>query len=161
MIRPPTPSDVPAIRGLICELAAYEKLSHACIATDELLTQHLFGPDRAAEALVALDANTVIGYAIFFKTFSTFLARPGIFLEDLFVQPAHRGRGHGKAMLRHLAQLALSRGYARVEWSVLDWNTPSIGFYQSLGAQPMEEWTMFSLTGDALEPFAEGVDKAP
>src|SRR5437762_7602973 len=154
MIRPATPSDVSAIRGLICELAAYEKLSHACIATDELLTQHLFGPDRAAEALVALDANTVVGYAIFFKTFSTFLARPGIFLEDLFVQPAHRGQGHGKAMLRHLAQLALTRGYARVEWSVLDWNTPSIGFYQSLGAQALNEWTMFRLTGEALQAFA-------
>jgi len=159
MIRPATPSDVPAIRGLICELAAYEKLSHACIATDELLTQHLFGPDGAAEALVAQEAGTVVGYAIFFKTFSTFLARPGIYLEDIYVQPAHRGRGHGKAMLRHLAQLALTRGYGRVEWSVLDWNTPSIGFYKSLGAVPMDEWTIFRLTGDALQAFAKSAPK--
>jgi len=157
MIRPATPADVPAILGLIRELAAYENLSAACIATEELLQKHLFGTadNRAAESLVATIDNTVVAYAIYFKTFSTFLAKPGIYLEDIYVQPAHRRKGIGKAMLKHLAQLAIERGYGRVEWSVLDWNTPSINFYKSLGAVPMDEWTMFRLTGDALTKFAE------
>ena len=153
MIRPATPADIPAILALIRQLAAYEHLSHACIATESLLAQHLLGPDRAAEALVAeLDTptgKTIVAYAIFFKTFSTFLALPGIYLEDLYVQPHHRRQGIGKALLRHLAQIALTRGYGRIEWSVLDWNTPSIEFYKSLGAVPLNEWTMFRLTGDA------------
>lgn len=155
MIRPTTPSDVPVILALIRELAAYENLTHACVATESLLREHLFGSDRVAEALVAETDGTVVGYAIFFKTFSTFLARPGIYLEDIYVQPAHRGQGFGKALLRHLAQLAISRGYGRIEWSVLDWNTPSIEFYKSLGALPLDEWTMFRLTGAALQKFAE------
>ena len=154
MIRSATPADVPAILALIRELAEYEHLSHACVATVELLTRHLFGADRAAEALVAEEAGQVVGYALHFQTFSTFLGRPGIYLEDLYVQPAHRGRGIGKAMLRHLAQLAVERGYGRVEWSVLDWNAPSIAFYKSLGAVPLDEWTMYRLTGDALQAFA-------
>jgi len=153
-IRPATPSDVPAILGLIRELAEYEHLTHACIATEALLTEHLFGPERAAEALVAEREQKVVAYALYFKTFSTFLARPGIYLEDLYVQPAHRRQGIGKALLRHLAKIATTCGYGRVEWSVLDWNSPSIAFYKSLGALPLEEWTMFRLTGEALEAFA-------
>ena len=154
-IRPATPADVPAILGLIRELAAYEKLSHVCVATEDLLTAHLFGPERAADSLVALVDGAVVGYAIYFKTFSTFLARPGIYLEDIYVQPAHRGKGIGKSMLKRLAQLAVERGYGRVEWSVLDWNAPSIAFYKSLGAVPLDEWTMMRLTGDALTAFAK------
>ncbi len=153
MIRPAAESDAPAILSLIRELAEYEHLTHACVATEELLSRHLFGGDRAAEALVAEENGAVVGYAIFFKTFSTFLALPGIYLEDIYVQPAHRGRGIGKAMLRQIARIAIERGYGRVEWSVLDWNTPSIEFYKRLGAAPLEDWTMFRLTGEALKQF--------
>ena len=123
------------------------------MATEELLRRHLFGADRAAEALIAEVEGTVVAYAIFFKTFSTFLALPGIYLEDIYVQPVHRGKGIGKAMLRELARIAVERGYGRVEWSVLDWNAPSIAFYKALGAAPLEEWTMFRLTGEALKKF--------
>ncbi|HVT80019.1 MAG TPA: GNAT family N-acetyltransferase [Phycisphaerae bacterium] len=157
MIRPATESDVPAILGLLRELAEYEKLSHACVATEELLRQHLFGPEKAAEVIVAeLDAGTrqIVGYALFFKSFSTFLARPGLYLEDIYVQPQHRNQGIGKSMLRRLAQIAVERNYGRVEWCVLDWNAPSIAFYKSLGAFPMDEWTLYRLTGDALQQFA-------
>ncbi len=158
MIRPATESDAPAILALIRELAEYEKLSNACVATEELLRQNLFGKDRAAEALVAeIDAagkKQIVGYALFFKSFSTFLARPGLYLEDIYVQPPHRGRGIGKSMLRTIAQLAVERGYGRVEWCVLNWNAPSIAFYQSLGAFPMDEWTTYRLTDEALQNFA-------
>jgi GNAT superfamily N-acetyltransferase len=154
MIRPAEPSDVPAILSLIRELAEYEHLADACIASEDLLKKHLFGPDRAAEALVAIDGTAVVGYAIYFKTFSTFLALPGIYLEDLFVQPAHRGRGLGKGLLRELARIATTRGYGRVEWSVLNWNAPAITFYESLGAKPLDDWTMYRLTGEALRAFA-------
>lgn len=154
MIRAALPSDVPAILSLIRELADYEHLSDACIATEELLERHLFGGDRAAEALVATVEEAVVGYAIFFKTFSTFLALPGIYLEDIYVRPAYRRRGLGKQMLQTIARLAVSRGYGRVEWSVLDWNAPSINFYKSLGALPLEEWTMMRLTGEGLRRFA-------
>jgi len=167
LIRPATESDVPAILALIRELAEFEKLSHACIATEDLLARHLFGKngtERVAEALVAEDSaqppapgaqQSVVAYAIFFKTFSTFLALPGIYLEDIYVQPAHRRRGVGKAMLKRLAALAVERGYGRVEWSVLDWNAPAIAFYRSIGATPLDEWTMFRLTGSALSAFAQ------
>jgi len=159
MIRSAIPADVPAILALIRELAAYEKLTHACVATEELLSQHLFGPDRAAEALIAeiitpTEAQCIIGYAIFFKTFSTFLARPGFYLEDIYVQPKYRGQGHGTAMLRHLAQLAVARNYGRLEWTCLDWNAPSLAFYQSIGADNLKEWQLHRLTGGALEKFA-------
>jgi GNAT superfamily N-acetyltransferase len=154
MIRAARRSDVPAILSLIRELADYEHLSDACIATDELLARHLFDADRAAEAMVATVDEAVVGYAIFFKTFSTFLALPGIYLEDVYVQPEHRRRGLGKLMLQEIARLAVSRGYGRLEWSVLDWNTPSINFYKSLGALPLEEWTMMRLTGEGLKEFA-------
>lgn len=153
MIRPARESDVPAMLALIRELADYEHLSDKCIATEDLLRRHLFGPDRAAEALIAEYDETVVAYAIYFKTFSTFLALPGIYLEDIYVQPAHRRRGIGKQMLQEIARLAVRRGYGRVEWSVLDWNTPSINFYKSLGAFAMEDWTMMRLTGDALQKF--------
>jgi len=155
MIRPATPADVPAILALIRELAAYEKLSRACIATEELLGTHLFGPERAAEALVAEEDGGVVGYAVFFKTFSTFLGRPGIYLEDIYVQPGRRRKGIGKALLREVARMAAVRGYGRVEWSVLDWNVPSIEFYKALGAVGLEEWTMMRLTGAALAKFAQ------
>lgn len=153
MIRPARESDVPAMLALIRELADYEHLSDKCIATEDLLRRHLLGPDRAAEALIAEYDETVVAYAIYFKTFSTFLALPGIYLEDIYVQPAHRRRGIGKQMLQEIARLAVRRGYGRVEWSVLDWNTPSINFYKSLGAFAMEDWTMMRLTGDALQKF--------
>jgi GNAT superfamily N-acetyltransferase len=156
--RPATPSDIPALLALIRELAAYEHLSHACTATEDALREHLFGPRPAAETLVAEIATagtkSIVAYAIFFTTFSTFLARPGIFLEDLYVQPAHRRQGLGKALLQHLAHLALQRGCARLEWSVLNWNAPALAFYQSLGAAPLSDWTMMRLTGPALQSFA-------
>jgi GNAT superfamily N-acetyltransferase len=159
-IRPAEARDMGAILGLIRELAEYEHLTAACVATEELLRRHLTGPERVAEALVAEAGaaavpGTIVGYAIYFKTFSTFLALPGIWLEDLYVQPAFRARGIGKALLRTLAQMAVEKGYGRVEWSVLDWNEPSIAFYQSLGAVGLNEWTMFRLTGEALGTFAQ------
>jgi len=153
MVRPATTEDVSAILALIRELAAYEHLTHACVATEELLRRHLFGADRAAEALVAEVDGAVVAYAIYFKTYSTFLALPGIYLEDIYVQVVHRRKGIGKAMLRELARIAVERGYGRVEWSVLDWNTPSIEFYKKLGAVPLDDWTMFRLTGEALKKF--------
>jgi GNAT superfamily N-acetyltransferase len=156
MIRPSTPADVPAILGLLREFAAYEKLSHACVATEADFLTHLFGTNPAAEAMVAEVGGAIVGYALWFRSFSTFLARPGIYLEDVYVQPAHRNRGIGKAFLRHLAQLAVERHYGRVEWAVLDWNTPSIAFYKSLGAEPLNDWTLFRLTGESLKQFASG-----
>ncbi|MGN6368033.1 MAG: GNAT family N-acetyltransferase [Phycisphaerae bacterium] len=154
MIRPATESDIPAILSLLRELADYEKLSHACIATEAGFRTHLFGPNPAAEAMVAVVDNHTVGYALWFRTFSTFLAKPGIYLEDVYVQPAHRGKGIGKSFLKHLATLAIARNYGRVEWSVLKWNAPSIAFYKSIGALPLEEWEMMRLTGDALKHFA-------
>jgi GNAT superfamily N-acetyltransferase len=155
MIREAAPSDIPVILSLIRELADYEHLSHACVASEELLAKHLFGADRAAEALVAEEAGRVVGYAVYFKTYSTFVGRPGLFLEDIYVQPVHRRHGIGKALLQRVAQLAAERGYGRMEWSVLDWNAPSIAFYRSLGAVALDDWTMFRLTGAALREFAE------
>ena len=134
------------IRGL----ADYEKLSHAVTATEDQLRQTLFGPRPAAEVLLAFRDNECAGFALFFPNYSTFLAKPGIYLEDLFVKPHARGKGLGLALLTELARLAVERGCGRVEWSVLDWNEPSIGFYKKLGAVPMDEWTIFRLTGDAL-----------
>lgn len=150
LVRSATPADVPLLVSLIRELAEYERLSHECVATEPDLRRHLFGPRPAAEALVGELAGRPEGFALFFTSFSTFLCRPGIYLEDIYVRPASRGRGLGKALLRELARLALQRGCGRVEWSVLDWNTPSIEFYRSLGAVPMSDWTVFRLSGDAL-----------
>ena len=150
MIRAATEADVTAILAMIRELAEYEHLEHACVASEELLRANLFGRERAAEALVAEVEARVVAYAIWFKTFSTFLARPGIYLEDLYVRPAFRRQGLGKGLLRELALIAVGRGYGRVEGSVLKWNAPAIEFYRALGAVPLEDWTMMRLTGEAL-----------
>ncbi len=153
-IRAAREQDVPTILGFIRELAEYEKLSHEVVATEAMLRQHLFGARPVAEVLIAeLDAKPV-GFALFFHNFSTFLGRPGIYLEDLYVQPHARGRGIGKAMLVRIGKLAVERGCGRVEWSVLDWNEPSIQFYRKLGAVPMSDWTVFRVAGDALTRLA-------
>lgn len=150
MIRPASSGDVPSIAHLIRALAEYEKLAH-CVVLDEAdLRDHLFGPRPYAEVLIAEDEGKVVGFALFFHNYSTFLGKPGIYLEDLFVLPEFRGRGHGKALLVELAKLATARDCGRVEWSVLNWNTPAIEFYKSLGAQAMDEWMVYRLTGTAL-----------
>ncbi len=154
MLRPATPEDVPAIARLIRALAEYEKLSHQVVLQEEDLARHLFGERPHAEVLLAQDAGAVVGFALFFPTYSTFLARPSLYLEDLFVLPEFRGRGHGRALFTRLAQLALERGCGRFEWSVLDWNAPAIAFYESFGARPQQEWTVFRLTGEALTALA-------
>ena len=154
MIRPATPADLPVIVKLIRDLAEYERLSDKVTLDEARLRDHLFGPRPYCEVLLAEDAGRVVGFALFFHNYSTFLAKPGLYLEDLFVEPAERGKGHGKALLVALARLAVERGCGRVEWAVLDWNEPSINFYKSLGANPEDEWTVFRLTGDALAKLA-------
>jgi GNAT superfamily N-acetyltransferase len=154
MIRPATPDDVPSIARLIRELAEYERLLDRVVLKESDLREHLFGHKRYAEVLLAEDAGRVVGFALFFHNYSTFRGKPGIYLEDLFVEPAHRGKGHGKALLAALAKLAVERDCARVEWSVLNWNTPSIEFYTALGAQPMDEWTVYRVTDEALVRLA-------
>jgi GNAT superfamily N-acetyltransferase len=154
MIRPATSADLPTIARLIRALAEYERLADRVVFEEELLRQHLFGPRPYAEVLLAEDDDLVVGFALFFHSFSTFLGRPGIYLEDLFVEPAYRGHGHGKALLIALARLAVERGCGRVEWAVLDWNEPSIRFYQSLGAFPNSDWIVYRLHGSALESLA-------
>ena len=149
-IRAAERGDTALILELIRGLAEYEKLSHEVVATPELLEKWLFGERPVAEVLIAEWEGLPRGFALFFHNFSTFLGRPGFYLEDLYVQPEFRGRGIGKALLLRLARLAVERGYGRVEWSVLDWNEPAIQFYKSLGAKPMDEWTVFRLTGDGL-----------
>ena len=156
MIRPATPADVPAVAKLIRGLAEYEKLAQACVLTEADLHKHLFGARKYAEVLLAEDAGAVVGFALFFHSYSTFRSAPGLYLEDLFVVPEARGKGHGKALLVALAKLAVERGCARVEWSVLNWNEPSIEFYEALGAQPMDEWTVYRLTDEALAQLAAG-----
>ena len=150
MIRFATPDDLPTIVALIRGLAEYERLADAVVVQEATLRDYLFGSRPYAEVLLAEQASEVVGFALFFHTFSTFLGRPGLYLEDIFVRPEHRGRGHGKAMLAALARLAIDRGSGRLEWSVLDWNEPSIGFYRALGAVPMDEWTVYRLTGESL-----------
>ncbi|QJX00313.1 GNAT family N-acetyltransferase [Frigoriglobus tundricola] len=154
MIRPATPADVPVIAQLIRDLAEYERLLHAVVLTETDLRTHLFGPRPYAEVLLAEDDGAVVGFALFFHNYSTFRAKPGIYLEDLFVVPEARGKGFGKALLAALAKLAVDRDCCRVEWSVLNWNAPSIAFYQSLGATPMNEWTVYRLTDGALRKLA-------
>lgn len=146
--------DVPAILGFIRALAAYEEMEDEVVATEELLREWLF-ERRAAEVLLALEDGVPVGFALFFGNFSTFLGRGGIYLEDLFVRPSYRGRGYGSALLRRLAKIAVERGCGRLEWSCLDWNRPSIDFYLSRGAQPMEDWTVYRLTGDRLLVMAQ------
>jgi GNAT superfamily N-acetyltransferase len=145
---------VPTILTLIRELAVYERLEHEVVATPERLHAALFGPRAHVECVLAEQAAEVVGFALFFHNFSTFLARSGIYLEDLYVRPEARGAGIGKALLAHLAELAVERGCGRLEWSVLDWNEPAIRFYRSLGAVAMDEWTVFRVTGDALRTLA-------
>jgi GNAT superfamily N-acetyltransferase len=154
MIRPATAADVPTIARLIRALAEYEKLAHVVDFDEARLRQHLFGPRPFAEVLLAEDGGQVVGYALFFHNYSTFHGCPTVFLEDLFVEPAHRGKGHGKALLAAVARLAVERGCARLEWTVLKWNEPSIQFYNSLGAAPLDEWTIYRLNGDALAALA-------
>lgn len=146
--------DTPVILNFIRGLAEYEKLSHECVATEDSLRSTLFGPRPYAEVLLIEEDGAAHGFALFFHNYSTFLAKPGIYLEDLFVDPAQRGKGYGKALLVKLAEIAVDRGCGRLEWSVLDWNQPSIDFYLSLGARPMDEWTVYRVDGDALETLA-------
>ena len=154
VIRPASPGDVLQILGFIRELAAYEKLEHQVVATEALIAEHLFGPQPAAEVVIAELDTVPVGFALFFRNFSTFLGRPGIFLEDLYVQPQARGRGVGRALLVHLAGLAVARGAGRLDWNVLDWNEPAIAFYRKLGATVLPDWRTCRLTGDALAALA-------
>ena len=153
-IRSATEADVPLILQFIRDLAIYEKLEHKVIATEETVRRTLFGNPRFAEVVFAEVDGKEAGFALFFHNYSTFLAQAGIYLEDLYVKPESRGRGIGKALLAHLAKLAKERGCGRVEWAVLDWNTPSINFYKSIGAIPLSDWIVFRLTGEALEKLA-------
>ncbi len=153
-IRPAAREDVPVIYSFVCELAEYEKLSHAVVAAESDMDEALFGENPVAECIVMEYEGRSVGFALFFRSFSTFVGRPGIYLEDLYVQPEMRGKGMGRAMLTHLAKLAVERGCGRLEWSVLNWNESAIGFYKSLGAVPMDEWTVFRMTGESLERFA-------
>jgi GNAT superfamily N-acetyltransferase len=154
MIRPARVEDIPAIHQLVCELAEYERARHEVEATVDQLRDALFGADPAAFAHVAeqetADGAQVTGFALWFLNFSTWRGLHGIYLEDLYVRPESRGAGHGRALLAELARICVERGYGRLDWSVLDWNAPSIGFYRSLGAVALDEWSVFRLTGDAL-----------
>lgn len=150
--------DVPDILRFIRELARYEKLEHEVEATEEALNVHLFGPRPAAEVVFVEEDGERSGFALFFHDFSTFLAKPGIYLEDLYIRPEKRGRGLGTALLAHLARLALERGCGRLEWWVLDWNEEAIGFYRSLGAEPMTDWTVQRVSGEALAALASAGD---
>ena len=150
-IRPAELDDVPEIFVLIKELADYERLLDQVIATEELLEETLFGENSNVEVLLAYDENHILGFALYFRTFSTFLGRPGIYLEDLFVREFARGKGIGEALLRRLAKYALEMEGGRLEWAVLDWNEPAISFYKKMGAVPLDEWTTFRLTGEKLK----------
>ena len=161
-IEPAREGDVPLILDLIKGLAVYEKLEDQVVATEDGLRASLFGPHPAAEVVLAYVASgfsrtsdEAVGFALFFHNFSTFLGTRGLYLEDLFVRPEWRGRGAGRALLTHLAKIAAERACGRFEWSVLDWNEPAIKFYKGLGAKPMDEWTIFRVTGDALSALAE------
>jgi len=154
MIRPARPEDVPAILSLIRALARYEKLEHEVVGTEADLREHLFGTPPRAEVALVEDGGDVAAFALFFPNYSTFLCKPGLYLEDLFVLPEHRRKGYGKALLGHLARLAVERGCGRFEWAVLDWNEPAIGFYRSLGARMQDDWRIFRVTGEALERLA-------
>jgi GNAT superfamily N-acetyltransferase len=149
-LRTATLADVPVILRCIRGLAEYERLGHECIATEELVRDSLFGDAPAVQVVLAMAGDEPAGFALWFRNYSTFLARPGIYLEDLFVFPAFRERGIGRRLLEHLARIATSRGYGRLEWAVLDWNVDAIGFYESLGAVAMSDWTTYRVTGPAL-----------
>ena len=156
MIRPATIEDTPTICRLIRALAEYERLTQEVVLDEARLREHLFGPRPFAEALLAEEEGAAVGFALFFHNYSTFLSRPGLYLEDLFVVPEHRGKGHGKALLSAVARLAVERGCGRLEWSVLDWNEPALRFYRALGARPVDGWTIYRLTGEALTAAATG-----
>ena len=152
---PATERDLPLLLRFIKELAAYEKLADEVVATEEVLRASLFGPHPAAEAVIAYAGGEPVGFAIYFQTFSTFLGRPGLYLEDLYVPPAWRGHGIGRLLLAYVAGVALDRKYGRMEWSVLDWNELALGVYRRIGARAMNEWTVHRLTGDAIRRLAE------
>ena len=154
-IRAADPNDVPLVLQLIRELAEYERMSGDVVATEAMLADALFGARPSAEVLIAMLDAEPVGFALFFHNFSTFAGRRGVYLEDLYVRPEARGRGLGRALLQELARIAIDRDCARLEWSVLDWNEPAIGFYRSLGAIAMDEWTVNRITGDALEQLAQ------
>lgn len=156
MIRPANRGDVRTLCALIRALARYEHLEHQVSGTAEDLEHHLFGGRPYAESLVAEQDGVVVGFALFFHNYSTFLARPGIYLEDLFVMPEHRRKGHGRALLKEVARIAAARGCGRFEWAVLDWNEPAIAFYRSIGAPPMDDWRICRLTADGLARLANG-----
>jgi len=153
-IRPATPEDVPLLVSLVRELAEYEKLGHDVVATEQDFHVALFGPRPVIEAVIASVDGAPAGCALFFPNFSTFLGKPGLYLEDLYVRPPARGLGVGRALLQHLARIAVDRGWGRFEWSVLDWNEPAIGFYRKLGAEPLSEWTVFRIAGERLRKLA-------
>ena len=153
-IKPATIEDVPLILDFIKKLAIYERLEHEAVTTEEILRETLFGERPSAEVVIGYYQNKPVCFALFFHSFSTFLGRPGIYLEDLFVDEEQRGKGFGKALLVYLAQLAVERNCGRLEWAVLNWNEPAIRFYQSLGARPMDEWTVYRLTGETLTALA-------
>ena len=156
MIRSARPEDVPAVLSLIRALARYEKLEHEVVGTEADLREHLFGPHPRAEVALVEDGAQIAAFALFFHNYSTFLCRPGLYLEDLFVLPDHRRKGYGRALLGHLASLAVARGCGRFEWAVLDWNEPAIAFYRSLGARTLDDWRIFRVTGEALGKLAAG-----
>jgi GNAT superfamily N-acetyltransferase len=155
LIRPAVEQDVPLVLSFIQQLAEYERLTHEAVVTEDTLRESLFGERRCAEVLLGYFENEPVAFAVFFHNFSTFLGKPGLYLEDLFVIPEMRGRGFGRTMLIELARIARERGCGRFEWSVLDWNEPAIGFYKKLGATPMDEWTVFRVKGEALERLAD------
>jgi len=154
-IRESTPDDLPVILQLIRDLAEYERAPHEVVATEEGLREVLFGARPVAEVVLAIEDKTAVGFAVFFHNFSTWLGRPGLYLEDLFIKPDRRGKGYGRALLVHLAKIARERGCGRMEWAVLDWNEPAIKFYRTLGAAPNEEWTIFRLTQDGIGRLAD------
>jgi GNAT superfamily N-acetyltransferase len=154
-IRPAGVEDVPVILGLIRELATYERAPDEVTATEEQLVDILFGEKRVAEVLLAFEGKSPVGFAVFFHNFSTWLGRPGLYLEDLFVKPDKRGKGYGRALLVDLAKIARERVCGRMEWAVLNWNEPAIKFYRALGAKPLDEWTVYRLTGDGITRLAE------
>ena len=155
MIRPATIDDTPTIFRLIRQLAEYARLSHEVVLEERQLREHLFGPRPWAEVVLAEEAGQVVGFALFFHNYSTFAGKPGLYLEDLFVEPEHRGKGHGKALFQAVVRLAAERGCGRMEWSVLDWNEPAVRFYRSLGAKALDEATIYRLAGGSLADAAK------